>query len=323
MGLLSMLLLAAPCSSVSDCAQGQQCIASVCQEAQAQPAARPIAAPKRYEFTLANGSKLVGRLMDAPDPSQVRVQLLDGTTRTLFRADILAQRPFTQAKVGADGNVWENNPNRTRHIYAPSAMPLKAGEGYGSIKEFLFASGAVGITDNISVLVGSFIPTLFAGLELGGLIGAIKVSGEVGEDLYFGVGGEVITLPSFGSGPGLNVMGIGFGAVTFGKPDKQFTLSAGRPFLLSAGDANNDLGDVLFVAAGQLRVSNSYGLVTENWIFPTTRGPAGDSFLSLHALAMRYMGDNMAFDFGFIGVGGIPFMMPWLDWTWHLGTARR
>lgn len=320
--LLSMLLLSAPCSSVSDCAQGQQCIASLCQEAQAQPAASPIAMSERYELTLANGSKLVGRLMDAPDPSQVRVQLLDGTIRTLFRADILAQQPFTQAKVGADGDVWENNPNRTRHIYAPSAMPLKAGEGYASVKEFLFASSAVGVTDNISVLVGSFIPTLFVGFELGGLIGAIKFSGEVGEDLYFGVGGEVITLPSFNSGAGLNVMGIGFGAVTFGKPDKQFTLSVGRPFLLSS-DANNDLGDVLFVAAGQLRVSNSYGLVTENWFFPTARGPENTSILSLHALAMRRMSDNMAFDFGFIGVGGLPFVMPWLDWTWHLGAARR
>jgi len=322
MMLLSLVLFASPCVTANDCADGLQCVASVCQAAQAGTAASPSPVPERVELTLANGSKLVGRLMAAPDPSQVRVQLLDGTTRTLFRADILAQRRFTQARVGADGNVWEDNPNRTRHIYAPSAMPLKAGEGYASIKEFLFASGAVGVTDNISVLVGSFLPTLFAGFEMGGLIGAVKVGGEVGDDLYFGAGGEVVTLPNFNSGSGFDVMGIGFGAVTYGEPDRQFTLSVGRPFLLSTG-SNNELGDLLFVAAGQLRVSKSYGLVTENWIFPTAQGPDGGAFLSLHALAMRKMGDNSAFDFGFIGIGGVPFLMPWLDWTWHLGTARR
>ena len=337
MVLSLLLVLASPCTQDSDCQDGLRCIASSCQSAVVSQPATTTKAPtetlvtgkqtatgsqpvdhKRYEFTLANGSVLVGRIMTAPDPRQVRIQLIDGTVRTIFREDIVRQQAFRGVKIGADGNVWEDNPNRTRHIYAPSAMPLQKGEGYVSLKEFLFGSAAYGISDNVSILVGSFLPTLFAGLDVGGLIGAVKISGEIGDNTYLAGGVEVITLPGSDS---FDVVGIGFGAITMGKPDKQFTISAGRPFVLSTNSGSNDLGDLLLVAAGQLRVSNTYGIVTENWFFPTADGPEG-GFLRLHSLVVRKMGQQSAFDFGFIGVGGVPVLLPWVDWTWNLGKAR-
>ena len=333
-----LLVLASPCTQDTDCSDGQRCVASSCQpvaaaqlsktfdsKAETLPERERVASraqsvdTQRYELTLANGSVLVGRLLPSTDPEKVRIQLIDGTFRTLFWQDIVRKRAFEGVKVGADGNIWEDNPNRTRHIYAPSAMPLQKGEGYVSLKEFLFGSAAYGITDNVSILVGSFLPTLFAGLDMGGLIGAIKIGGEVGDNTYIAGGAEVITLPGSNS---FDVFGIGFGAITFGQPDKQLTLSAGRPFALSTSPGSNDLGDLLFVAAGQLRVSDTYGVVTENWIFPTADGPEG-GFLRLHSLVVRKMGEQSAFDFGFIGVGGIPVLIPWVDWTWNLGKARR
>jgi hypothetical protein len=116
-------------------------------------------------------------------------------------------------------------------------------------------------------------------------------------------------------------MGIGFGALTFGKADKQFTVSAGRPFVLSGNQ--NDLGDLVLVGSAQLRVSNSYALISENWIFPTVQSFTGSALpLSIHGLAFREIKDNGAFDFGFVGILGTPVLLPWVDWTYNLGTSR-
>ena len=348
MGLMSLLFLAAPCLNDGDCQAGQRCVESTCQaltEASADraktaapsatPATQaasttpsapaPVAAPQpadnaRYEFVLADGSRLVGRVVGYPAQGQLSVQLLDGTTRTLMAADVVSQRPFQAPKVGADGNLWEDNPNRTRHLYSPSAMQLKQGEGYVSVKEFLFLSGAYGVTDNVSVLVGTFIPTLFVFDDAGGLIGAIKVGTELSEGYHVAGGAEVITLPNFGDGGGLNLLGIGFAGFTVGQPDKQFTVNVGRPFALSG--SQNELGDVLFTLSAQYRLTNRYGLITENWFFPTVEGVESSPILSFHALAFRQMRDRSAFDFGVIGISGVPGAFPWVDWTWNIEKPR-
>ncbi|MBM66544.1 MAG: hypothetical protein CMH55_09955 [Myxococcales bacterium] len=285
------------------------------------PAAETTPEGKRYRFVLSNGTELVGRMVERIGKSKVKVALLDGTVRTLFWADVEAQFEFEQVTVGGDGSVWDRNPNRTRHLYAPSAMPLKAGEGYLSLKEVFFLSGAYGVTDNVSVLMGSLVPTLFL-MDGSGFIGAVKVAGELGEDFYVAGGGEVLTVPSFDSSRSLNLLGIGFAGITVGKPDKQVTLSAGRPFALS-GSEGADLGDALLVVAGQFRLTNSVGIVSENWIFPNSDGPDGPEVLSLHALAIRRISKNFAWDAGLIGVAGSVGAFPWIDFTWNIGTARR
>ena len=100
--------------------------------------------------------RLVGRILERIGETQVKIALLDGTERTLFWADIEAQFEFENVQIGMMARYGDTNPNRTRHLYAPSAMPLKEGEGYLSLKELFFLSGAYGVTDNVSILVGGF-----------------------------------------------------------------------------------------------------------------------------------------------------------------------
>ncbi len=317
---LSLLLLATPMNDALAQAGGVADPAPAYTVDASAPATKQQVDTKRYRFVLSNGSELVGRILERIGETQVKIALLDGTERTLFWADIEAQFEFENVQIGADGSVWDTNPNRTRHLYAPSAMPLKEGEGYLSLKELFFLSGAYGVTDNVSILVGSFVPTLFL-MDGTGLIGALKVAGEIGEDVYVAGGGEVITLPDFSESGGLSLVGIGFGGLTFGKPDRQLTISAGRPFSLAGADP--DLGDALLVVAGQYRLTNNVGIVSENWIFPTQESPGGGGVLSVHALAIRRINKNFAWDAGLIGVAGLPGAFPWIDWTWNIGTARR
>ena len=65
-----------------------------------------------------------------------------------------------------------------------------------------------------------------------------------------------------------------------------------------------------------------YGLITENWFFPTVEGVESSPILSFHALAFRQMRDRSAFDFGVIGISGVPGAFPWVDWTWNIEKPR-
>jgi len=199
-------------------------------------------------------------------------------------------------------------------------MPLRAGEGYVSFKEFVFFSTAYGLTDNISFLLGFAWPTIFE--DGTGMIGALKYAQEVDDDLYLAAGGEGGTRPSFsGSSNFMNIFGIGFVGATYGKADAQITLNLGKPFLL--GGDGNDLGDLIVVVAGQVRIGASIGLVSENWLFTFSQGAGQGDFARIHALAMRWLRNDSSFDFGFIALGGEGVAIPWVDWTWNIGKVRR
>lgn len=49
------------------------------------------------------------------------------------------------------------NPAASRYLYAPSSIPLQQGQGYVSQKLF-FTSGVLGVSDNFTLLVGTTIP---------------------------------------------------------------------------------------------------------------------------------------------------------------------
>lgn len=266
-----------------------------------------------WQFTLSNRTQLTGRIVsENPRTGEVDILLITGERRTLFRSDIVVQEEPKQRPIRVvDGKVWEDNPNRTRHLWSPSAMPLKKGEGYLSQKQLFFTSYAVGVTDNVAVLVGSLLPALFAGVGGFNLIGAVKVADQIGDELYVGLGAETIGIVSVG------LAGLPFLSVTYGQPDAQISLNVGKPFALDENDA--ELGDALVSLSGMWRFKGNFALVSENIFLPSVSTSKGWGMLSFHGIAFRSIRENTAWDLGFVSVGGtsdfIP--IPWFDWTWH------
>jgi hypothetical protein len=76
------------------------------------------------------------------------------------------------------------------------------------------------------------------------------------------------------------------------------------------------------MVGGNLQLSNSLALVSENWLllgrdFELSRQPFG--------LALRFFGDRISADVGVILVGevlkeGLP--IPWLSFSYHFGPSR-
>jgi hypothetical protein len=309
----------------------------------------PVAAeppPPVEKLILLDGSSIVGRVVDESEGT-LTLRLLDGSERVLYAGDVVSRTLQKTAKV-VKGKVWDHNPNRTRHLWAPSAMPLNTGEGYISNKYFVFLTGAYGVTDNLTLLGGSFWPGLLAGGEGFNLIAAAKYGTEVAENLHVAFGAEIITFPTE-----FTVV-TPFAGVTWGTPDTQITFNVGK---LEAWETNgNDrIGEGMFSIAAQYRFLSGHAFVLENLFFPGTtvdfdldedddsegitevvEGSVGEGepdsdsdssygygMLSMHALCYRQIDEDSAWDYGFITIvepgGNIVGVLPWIDYTWYLG----
>ncbi len=271
-----------------------------------------------YKWTLIDGSTVVGREVGTSETT-VTIRLVDGTERELFLADIaskLRQKPVTVI----DGKVWFDNPNRTRHLWAPSAMPLKKGESYYSAKMGAFVSAVIGITDNIAFLGGTFWPGLLVGGDGINVIGALKYGAKLSDNVHWAFGTEVIFFPSVAS------IATPFAGVTLGEPDKQVTVNIGYLGILDS-DGSREIGEMMISLAAQLRFLPGHALVIENLLFPGTRvdsserGSTGWGMFSLHTFCYRRMDESAAWDYGLVLVSdnGNVFPLPWVDYTWYFG----
>ena len=54
------------------------------------------------------------------------------------------------------GEFSFQNPAASRYLYAPSSIPLQKGQGYVSQK-LIFTSGVIGVSDNVTLLVGTTV----------------------------------------------------------------------------------------------------------------------------------------------------------------------
>ena len=212
------------------------------------------------------------------------------------------------------------NIGKSRHLYAPSAIGLKQGEGYFSQK-LLFSAVAVGVTDHVTLLAGTF--TLFPPLLT--IVGG-KVGGQVAPNVHLAAGGEVFII---GIADVDTVAKVGFGGLTLGHEDSQVTISSGY---MSVFDAPA----VPLMVAAQHRFGRRSVLVTENWFVmgkanrfafmtaayrllgrPVSTDADGEKRRSATGSA-RY-----SVDFGMITMldgqnsSGFIGPLPWVDFAWH------
>ena len=148
------------------------------------------------------------------------------------------------------------NPNATRYFFAPSSIPIRKGEGYYQNAYLLANSLNVGVTNNISVGGGVVIPLLFYVTP--------KVSYKIGKNLYAGAG--VLFTQSFIQGFDLSA-GIGYGLVTIGNIEHNFTIGGGYGF----AKMNKEYKETpmpIVTLNGMMRISKKLSLVTENWLIP-------------------------------------------------------
>jgi len=291
--------------------------------------------------------------VDARDRVQVRVSLQDGqvlrgdvtveefndwTTDdmlSLYLGDAAAPINIPAESVSAVEGVRASagshsfrNPSSSRYFYAPSALPLAAGEGYISQKELMLTAAAYGLTDHIAVSAGTALPVLLSRdfvtdvgvpFELG-----LKAAAPVADSVYVSAGLESIAAV----GPDSAGVLFAWGSGTVGDEDHNLTLGGGGVWIL--GDVPGNWG-VPVVLAGMTRRGNHWGIVSESW---SVIVPNESMILFASSAGARFLPDQdgrWSIDTALIALGymdysapvqmdWVPLPLPWIDFTWYFST---
>ena len=290
--------------------------------AQTEASAQPLAVDTPIErVTLKNGQIFRGRILERTDTT-IRLDLLGAGEMTLLLDKVESVEVDETVELTEEGKLYKRDPNRTRYLYNPSAMQLKKGEGYFSQKELCFSSVAYGLTDHISVLVGSVIPMLLASDGVFNFITAVKVGDTIEEDkFHVAAGFEAFSLEDDGQ---LWSAGFLFGSATLGSDRSHVTLSAGKPFSLDS--ESRDLGPAIVTLSGNVRGSSSVSFITENWFLAPDSADYDDDgnltsssreFMFFSSIAARIMGEHLAVDVGLVFMKDVTVPLPWLDFTYN------
>ncbi|HYJ78206.1 MAG TPA: hypothetical protein VEW03_01285 [Longimicrobiaceae bacterium] len=213
------------------------------------------------EIRLADGSTVYGRIVSTQG-GRVVIQTAAGARIEVDRAQIRSMRPV-QGTV-RDGEVWYDDPHRTRLFLGPTGRSLRAGEGFFGVYEVFFPVVSYGIAEGFTLTGG--LPVIPGAL---GEVAYIepKLSVHVAPQLDVAVGASVL----FGTGAEGSA-GLVYGAATYGVQDHALHVMAGLPFF--SDDSDDDFGDEgpLVMIGGETRVSRRIKLLTENYVIPGESG---------------------------------------------------
>lgn len=217
-----------------------------------------------------------------------------------------------------NGEYWFENPNATRYIIGPSAIPLRKGEGYYQNLYLFVHSGSVGVTDHISVGAGTELLTpMVSGQAPVMFFATVKAGFPVAKNLYAGGGILYVHFRNKLFTSYNNHLGTVFGLGTYGTKNNNITIGAGwgyqragtqNPFSGKQEQSGTIAKSPTFTISGTARVFKSLSLVTENWIFPYTVNRYYDinqpprkvhSYRHILSYGIRIMGERVSVDMGF------------------------
>jgi hypothetical protein len=256
---------------------------------------------KVWRIELKDGFEAIGTILKE-DSSQVVLLSISKITMQIPRTEIKVIKPLSGTVI--QGEFRHSDPNYTRLFFAPTGRPLKSGQGYLSVYEIFFPFLAVGVADVLTLAGGmSLIPG--AREQLFYLSPKLTPFHFAKTDLSVGL------LYANTTGGDAAAIGVVYGVGTYGTADAAITAGAGWGF------ANGELSNrPVFVLGGELRVSRTVKLMTENWI-------TSSSNLVTVILGVRFFGENLAADLGFLRPpkfesAGFPFI-PWGGFTYNFG----
>lgn len=204
------------------------------------------------------------------------------------------------------------NLQSARYLFSPNGYGLRRGEAYYQNVWVLYNQVSFGLTDHVSIGVGT-LPIFLFGADVVPVWITPKVSIPISKD-QFQLGAGAFIGAIIGDQTGF---GIVYGTSTIGSRSKNFTLGLGY------GYAGGEWASSPAISiSGLLQTGPKGFLITENYFIPT-----GDSSLGLISLAGRRMIRRVGLDFG----GILPLsgdierliVVPWLGITIPFYTNKK
>ena len=259
------------------------------------------------KIELSDGSELHGYIENI-EPTSLFFKTESGVQMTIPSDQLNGIESLDQVTV--EGRKYFEDPTRARLFFAPTAIPLKSGKGYFSVNELIFPVVGIGATDFLTLAGGiSIFP--FSTNQLYYL--TVKVTPL--QTKNFDLAGGILYSNLIGNSVHFKGLGIGYiGGTVFG-PEASFTSGIGFGYTGGSFSSNP-----VIMAGGDIRISKSVKIVSENWI-PTT-----SESVIICSLGLRFFGEHVSGDFALIkqffpnsndwSPGGWPFF-PWVGFTYN------
>ena len=254
-------------------------------------------------ISLTDGTQLEGTITQETE-THILVETLSGLEIKVPRTSIVA------IKKRHAGAFSRPDPNYTRLMFAPTGRPLRRGDRYFFNHYVFFPGMAYGFTDRFGVAGGlSVIPGLGLGEQILSL--APKFGLYASGDVALSAGVLYMKVADEGAG------GMAFVVGTKGSPDKSFTCGIGLGYIAEEGEDVDFAEHPVLLLGGNIRLSESMALVSENWFI--TGEDLGLDQQPL-GLALRFFGPRIAVDAGVIIIGEVieeGFPIPWLSFVYN------
>lgn len=225
-----------------------------------------------------------------------------------------------------NGRFYFANPHPTRYFFGPSAIPMVKGEGYYQNAYVLANSVQVGVSDHFSMGGGIVIPFMFFITP--------KFGYKVAENVY--LGGGILAATTISSDIPFGI-GIGYGTVTLGNKEGNFTINAGWGGMKERNYTYDSFGvetstnswnmakRPMFSVSGMVRAAPRVALITENWFFATKEYKndyyADNNYTykyrTVLSFGFRLMGERNSFDLAVAipAIEGSTMGLPYLDYV--------
>ncbi len=254
---------------------------------------------------LQNGETYLVTILEETE-AVLRVRTEDGIEMSIPKDRVVSREDVT-VEPGREIYTFKD-PNSTRLFFTSTGRTLKRGQGYFSDYYIFFPMVAVGVTDYFTMAGGM---SLFPGGESQIIYFAPKIGVFQTDKLDVAIGTLYFNMTSFD----YDGVGILYGVGTYGSEDQAITFGAGWGYV-AGEDVSNE---PIIMIGGELRISKSLKLLTENWIPPT-----GDVWMLTGGI--RFLGRQLAADLGFMypagaETSGFPFI-PMVSFAYNFGGKK-
>ncbi len=282
------------------------------QSSQAQFQKFPLDTATTYRFKLKDGSEFIGKFLERDSTtitiSTKSVKQINIQYSSFERIEVLKDANFVR------GEYWFTNPNATRYFFGPSAINLKAGEGYYQNTYLFLNSFNVGLSDYVSIGGGLEILSTFG---VGGdgpqpiFYLTPKVGFPVAKKVHVGGGVLYASVPNGDDEDKARTgLGILYGVSTYGTDDNNVTGGIGWGFI----DGELSSKPIITISAAA-RTSRRSSFVTENWIVPV----GGSEYYTVVSYGIRFFGEKISVDLAFLNSRDVlevfPIGIPYVDFV--------
>jgi hypothetical protein len=279
-----------------------------------------------FELRLKDGSVIYG-FVQTETADRIVVKTVAGASVDVERATI-ATLQVARGEV-VNGEFRPADSNATRLLFAPTGRSLPKGQGYIGVYEFLLPFVQVGVTDRLSMGVGT--PLVFFGDESGRPVWITpkyqfykgpRTSAAVGVMHFFVVGenakvGLAYTVATTGTDDNAVSAGLGWAYSRYTKDEFDNAhcfgaTPAGAVACAAPARTTHTSGSPVAMLGGERRLTRRVKVVTENYVFKSG---------GILSVGVRFLGERLSADLGVFAPLSAEFtvLAPVVNFVWSFG----